>query len=79
VAKLIHAPEAASRYEPLAKFIVDLTTGAATEPETEAGKDAKAVERGRRGGLTGGDARAAALSPGKRKGIAKKLLRLGGG
>jgi hypothetical protein len=56
----------------LAKFIVDLATGATTEPDPMAGKDARAVERGRRGGLKGGNARAAALSTRKRKAIAKK-------
>jgi hypothetical protein len=56
----------------LAKMIVDLTTRAATEVDPDAGKDARAVARGRRGGVTGGAARAAALSPQKRKAIAKK-------
>ena len=37
-----------------------------------AGKNASAVERGRRGGQKGGAARAAALSPAKRRAIAKK-------
>lgn len=55
----------------LAKFIVDLAVGDAVEPDTNAGKDPKAVERGRRGGLHGGKARADALSARKRKQIAK--------
>jgi hypothetical protein len=55
-----------------AKLIVDLSVGDAVEPDPNEGKDASAVERGRRGGLKGGTARAAALSPAKRKAIAKK-------
>jgi hypothetical protein len=55
----------------LAKMIVDLTTRMASEPDPNAGKDVRAVERGRRGGLKGGKARAAALSGRKRKAIAK--------
>jgi hypothetical protein len=55
----------------LAKFIVDRSIGEADEPETGV-KDVAAAERGRRGGVKGGAARAAALSPGKRKAIAKK-------
>jgi hypothetical protein len=56
----------------LAKMIVALTTRQAEEVDPNAGKDARAVERGRRGGLKGGKARAAALSTRKRKAIAKK-------
>lgn len=56
----------------LAKMIVDLTTRTITEPDPNEGKDAKAVERGRRGGLKGGRARAATLSTRRRKQIARK-------
>jgi hypothetical protein len=56
----------------LAKLIVDLSVGDAVEADPNEGKDASAVERGRRGGLKGGTARAAALSPAKRTAIAKK-------
>jgi hypothetical protein len=56
----------------LAKFIVDLSVGEATEPDPLEGKNRSAVERGRRGGIRGGAARKAALSPGKRREIAKK-------
>jgi hypothetical protein len=56
----------------LAKMIVDLTTRTTTETDPDAGKDARAVERGRRGGLKGGKARADTLSARKRKQIAKK-------
>ena len=40
----------------LAKMITDLATRTTTEVEPDAGKDAKAVARGRRGGLKGGKA-----------------------
>lgn len=55
----------------LAKMIVDLTTRAITEPDPNEWKDARAVERGRRRGLKGGKAGAAALSGRKRKSIVK--------
>lgn len=57
----------------LAKFIVDLATGEALAPvKADDGKDPAAVSLGRRGGLKGGKARAAKLSPKRRKEIAKK-------
>jgi hypothetical protein len=56
----------------LAKMIVDLTTRATTEPDLNDGKNVKSVEQGRRGGLKGGKARAAALSSRQRSEIAKK-------
>jgi hypothetical protein len=52
----------------------DLFTGSPLV-DPDAGKDPKAVERGRRGGLNGGKARAAKLSPAKRKQIAKKAAK----
>ena len=42
---------------------------------TDAEKDPEAVKRGRKGGRKGGKARAEALSPRKRKAIAKKAAR----
>lgn len=55
----------------LAKSIVDQATGnAPIEPPPE--KNPAAVALGRLGGLKGGKARAAKLSPAKRKAIAKK-------
>jgi hypothetical protein len=54
----------------LAKMIADLATG--TTPKNDDGKNPFAVALGRRGGLKGGKARAEALSPAKRKAIAKK-------
>lgn len=55
----------------LAKSIVDEATGQteALPPDT---RDPLAVELGRRGGLKGGKARAAKLSPERRSEIAKK-------
>lgn len=54
-----------------AKATLDLILGEATsEPIPE--KDQAAVESGRRGGLIGGKARAAKLSPERRSEIAKK-------
>ncbi len=54
----------------LAKRIVDIATGQAKDEEPE--KNPAAVSLGRLGGLKGGHARAAALSPKRRKAIAKK-------
>jgi hypothetical protein len=56
----------------LAKFIVDVTTGQMEAPNPDAGKNPAAVALGRLGGAKGGKARAAKLSPAKRKQIAKK-------
>ena len=53
-----------------AKLIVDLTVGEA-EPEPDT-KDPAAVERGRKGGLKGGRARASKLTSGERSTIARK-------
>lgn len=55
----------------LAKQIVDESTGNA-QPEPEDTRDPLAVELGRRGGLKGGKARAAKLSPQERQDIAKR-------
>lgn len=56
----------------LAKMLVDEATGERT-PEAESdGKDPAAVELGRKGGLKGGKARAAKLSPERRREIARK-------
>jgi len=55
-----------------AKQIVDLATGEIQEPVST--KNPAAVELGRLGGLKGGKARAEALSPERRKEIAKKAV-----
>ncbi len=54
----------------LAKLIVDLTTGEASEPEPNAKQRA-----GQLGGLKGGLARAASLSKKRRSEIAKKAAK----
>jgi hypothetical protein len=59
----------------LGKLIVDLATGEAVEDDPGAGKNAMAMESGRRGGLKGGKARAAKLTPEQRSEIARKAAR----
>jgi hypothetical protein len=56
----------------LAKRVVDIATGDEPERDTDEGKDPVAVSLGRRGGLKGGKARAAAGSPKRRAEIAKR-------
>lgn len=56
----------------LAKNIVDLAIGDATEPTPKDNKNPNAVALGRLGGLKGGDARAKKLSAKKRSAIAKQ-------
>jgi len=52
--------------------VVALLTGTAVPETAKPEKDPAAVSLGRRGGLKGGKARAAKLSPEQRKEIAKK-------
>ena len=56
----------------MAKHILDQLTGDAPKDEPPPVKNAAAVALGKLGGKKGGVARAAALSPRKRKEIAKK-------
>jgi hypothetical protein len=57
----------------LAKLIADIATGEQDDRIlTEDGRDLQAVLLGRRGGLKGGRARAATLSPERRAEIARK-------
>ncbi len=59
----------------LAKLIVDLASGQVVDqdqPPPDPNKDPAAVSLGRRGGLKGGAARAASLTPEQRSEIAKK-------
>jgi hypothetical protein len=58
-----------------ARHMVDLATGNASEPEPDADKDQAAVSLGRRGGLKGGKARAAKMSPERRAEIARKAAK----
>jgi hypothetical protein len=57
----------------LAKAIIDIATG--DVPPQEERPDSPAATLGRKGGLKGGNARAAALSPAKRSEIAKRADR----
>lgn len=54
-----------------AKSVVDMATGGDSETTLD-GKNAAAVALGRKGGLKGGKARAAALTAKRRREIAKK-------
>lgn len=56
----------------LAKQIVDEATGAAPPYDPDAGKDPAAVALGRKGGLKGGKARAASMTPKQRSEAARK-------
>lgn len=56
----------------LAKLITAIATGDVQDAVTDDGRDLAAVLLGRRGGLKGGRARAEALSPDRRREIAKK-------
>jgi hypothetical protein len=56
----------------LAASIVNDATDEAPEPEPDDGKDPAAVALGRKGGLKGGKARAAKLTPEQRSEAARK-------
>ena len=58
----------------LAKFIVDVATGQKPDfpSDSKPDKDSEAVILGRKGGLKGGAARAARLSPDERRSIAQR-------
>jgi hypothetical protein len=62
----------------LAKLMIDVASGEvkdrAPEPSHE-GKDVAAVSLGRRGGIKGGKARAAKMTPERRAEIAKKAAK----
>jgi len=60
----------------LAKRIVDLATGEASDPKpTDDGKDLAAVALGRKGGLKGGRARAESMTAKRRAEIARKAAK----
>lgn len=59
----------------LAKLIADMATGEAPLDSTVDGKNPAAVALGRKGGLTGGKARAEALSPKRRSEISRKAAK----
>lgn len=56
----------------LGKLVVDLATGVAEEVSVDAEKNPAAVALGRRGGLKGGKARAAALTAEQRQASARR-------
>ena len=56
----------------LAKFIVDVVTGEIETPDNKEPIKEHAMARGVKGGLKGGKARAAALSPDQRVDIARE-------
>ena len=56
----------------LGKLIVDIATGDLEDTTPDDGKNPAAVELGRKGGLKGGKARAAKLTPEQRSEAAKK-------
>lgn len=62
----------AATTEPVIKTVVDAATGNPITDSPQPVKNQAAVMLGRLGGIKGGPARAAKLSPKKRKAIAKK-------
>ncbi len=56
----------------LAKLVVDIATGEAEDKPVDTGKDPAAVALGRKGGLKGGKARAAKMTPEERSAAAKR-------
>jgi hypothetical protein len=56
----------------LAKQLVDEATGESPKFDPDAGKDPNAVALGRKGGLKGGKARAASLTPEQRSELARR-------
>ena len=69
-------PDRSSKRPPdpnaLAKQLVDEATGAEPKYDPDAGKDPAAVALGRKGGLKGGKARAAKMTPAQRSEAARK-------
>ena len=59
----------------LAKLVVDIATGDVDDAHDDAGKDPAAVAIGRRGGLKGGKARAAALTAVERSEAARRAAK----
>lgn len=59
----------------LAKLVVDIATGEAEDTPEDTGKDPAAVALGRKGGLKGGKARAAKMTPEQRSESARRAAR----
>lgn len=80
---MINTPKRPRDANQLAKSIVDITTGeaddelvkTAEEIAIEEGKDPAAVALGRKGGLKGGKARAAKMTPKERSDASRKAAK----
>jgi hypothetical protein len=59
----------------LGKLLVDLAAGEAEDGPEDAGKDPAAVALGRKGGLKGGKARAASMTPDQRSEAARRAAK----
>lgn len=59
----------------LGKLIVDIATGEADDTLANNGKDPAAVALGRKGGLKGGKARAASMTPEERSEAARRAAK----
>lgn len=59
----------------LAKLITDIATGEVEDTPADDGKNAAAVELGRKGGLKGGKARAESMTPEQRSEAAQRAAR----
>lgn len=59
----------------LGKLIVDIATGELEDTPEDDGKNPAAVELGRKGGLKGGKARAAKMTPEERSEAARRAAR----
>ena len=68
------APQALARPEPARQLTVDMTIGEVPN-DSPKGPDSPAIQARRKGELRGGKARAKALSPRKRKVIARRAAR----
>lgn len=60
----------------LAKLVADIATGEVDDQEPDDGKDPAAVALGRKGGLKGGKARAASMTPEARSAAARNAARI---
>lgn len=67
-------PKRPKDFSQAAKMVIDIATGSAA-PDGPPQRDTPAQEFARKGGLKGGHARAAALSPEKRRAIAREAAK----
>jgi hypothetical protein len=76
MAKSPKKPKVREDLNQLAARIVAEATGAKPKtPDPDAGKSPRAIARGRKGGVQGGPARAARLSPAERSKIARQAAK----